>query len=85
MTQYERPRIRYFALGTITDDPVEQAGGMMREVQGRGAYRLERVDRNGRWVLDYELLRYLTGNDDAYEQITPQQAAEIAKRLGASL
>jgi hypothetical protein len=75
--------VTYYAL---RESDEQEATGLFRDrrILGEPTY-LERLDANGAWVKDNNLLRYLTGSDTGAEKVSKLEAAIIARRLGSSI
>ena len=71
--------IRYFALLEGRDHT--NATGLMRETETDDAYTLEHLDKYGKWIVNYDLGRYLFNGEGGALEVNPEGAAKIAKRL----
>lgn len=70
--------ITYYAL---TENEGGIAAGLFRAAADGEEYRLEYLNEEGDWVLDYDLAKYLFGGELGAESIDAGGAQEIAKRI----
>lgn len=69
-------RVEYYALRGIGWDK-DIPSGMFRIIRGPEHLVFERVDREGNWVEDPSLIRYITGYSDDAEPITQEEADRV--------
>ena len=70
--------IQYYALrGTEWDKPYPS--GMFRVISSDSTFIMERADKKGNWIEDFELIRYLAGYSDDAEEITKDEADDFLK------
>jgi hypothetical protein len=65
--------VQYYALrGTGWDKP--HPSGMFRVISDESSFIMERVDKKGNWIEDFDLIRHLAGYSDDAEEITKGEA-----------